>query len=41
MTSGQGVLLTAATPSLAAAVGAGLGVAAAASRWMPFGAAAA
>lgn len=42
-TRGQGVLLTAAAPSLAAAFGAGLGVAAAAvaSRWMPFGAAAA
>ncbi|MDQ4134300.1 MAG: hypothetical protein M3179_14125, partial [Actinomycetota bacterium] len=43
MTSGQEVLLTAAAPSLAATVGAGLGVAGAAvaSRWMPFGAAAA
>lgn len=43
MTSGQGVLLAAAAPSFAAALGAGLGVAAAAvaSRWMPFGAAAA
>ena len=43
MTSGQGVLLTAAAPSLAATVGAGLGVAVAAvaSRWMPFGVAAA
>ncbi|HEX8771507.1 MAG TPA: FtsX-like permease family protein [Acidimicrobiales bacterium] len=43
MTSGQGVLLTAAAPSLAATVGAGLGVAGAAvaSRWMPFGVAAA
>ncbi|HEV2087921.1 MAG TPA: hypothetical protein VGR21_06395, partial [Cryptosporangiaceae bacterium] len=43
MTRGQGVLLTAAAPSLAAAFGAGLGVAAAAvaSRWMPFGVAAA
>ena len=41
MTGGQGVLLTAAAPSLAAAFGAAVGVAAAAvaSGWMPFGAA--
>ena len=43
MTRDQGVVLTTAAPSLAAAFGAGLGVAAAAvaARWMPFGVAAA